>query len=468
MYTRIKKTPSPRESYVKQLISQGELEAKVARELEQEFKERLELALEKARAGETAQTKPGAGEHFSQFRNVPQEAIFEPRETHVSEEDLRAIGAAMTRLPDGFKAHKKVSKLLTQRRDQIDTGKGINWGTAEMLTYGSLLWQGIPCRLSGQDVKRGTFSHRHAVVFDMETGKDYIPLNHMKEDQEKFAVYNSHLSELAVLGFEFGYSLAKPRCLVIWEAQFGDFCNGAQILIDQFIVSSEWKWNRVSNLVMFLPHGYEGQGPEHSSARLERFLQMCARNNIQVANLTTPAQLFHILRRQVLRDFRKPLVLMTPKSLLRAPECVSSLDDFSQGSFQEIIDDPKGSDQASRLLLCSGKIYYELEKRREETGAEQVAIVRVEQLYPFHAQRMEEIRKRYDRVEDIIWVQEEPRNMGAWSFIEPLLRNHFGRDIRCVARDASPSPAAGSLKQHQQEQKLLIESAFGEEGMEKA
>lgn len=459
MYDTIKKMPTPRESYVAELIRQGDLEAKVARELEQSFKNKLEEALALARSGKVLTKKP-EGAHYSTYRPTTDAEIFAVVETAVDSEILNQVAEGMTAIPGSFQAHRKARRLMDNRRKQILDGERIDWGSAETLAYGSLLVQGYPVRLSGQDVRRGTFSHRHAVLWDMENGSTHTGLNHLQQDQAHFSVFNSHLSELAVLGFEFGYSLARPKALVIWEAQFGDFSNGAQIIIDQFISSSESKWNRISDLVMFLPHGYEGQGPEHSSARLERYLQLCAENNIQVANLTEPAQLFHILRRQVLRDYRKPLVIMTPKSLLRHEDCVSGLDQFTSGRFREIIADSEDYGDAERLLLCSGKLYYDLKKKRTESGSKHVAIVRIEQLYPFAAQQLEAIRKAMPKLKDVVWVQEESRNMGAWSFVEPYLRDLFGQ-VRYLGRDASASPAVGSLAKHRLEQESILTQAFG-------
>jgi 2-oxoglutarate dehydrogenase E1 component len=316
--------------------------------------------------------------------------------------------------------------------------------------------------LSGQDCERGTFSHRHAVLYDFETREKYVPLQHLDEKQERFCVYNSLLSEAAVLGFDYGYSLDYPRMLCVWEAQFGDFVNGAQVVIDQFIVSSESKWQRNSGIVLLLPHGYEGQGPEHSSARPERFLQACAENNIQVANLTTPAQLFHALRRQMHRDFRKPLIIMSPKSLLRHPSAVSRIDDFTSGSFQEIIDDPAAPAKPGRIVLCTGKVYYDLLEYREKNKSNitDAAIVRVEQLYPLHRNRLAELFDKYGHNARLIWCQEEPQNMGAWSWIAPQLEEIFGHKAIYAGRDAAASPAVGALAIHKMERAALLQDAF--------
>jgi 2-oxoglutarate dehydrogenase E1 component len=330
------------------------------------------------------------------------------------------------------------------------------------LAFGTLLLEGIPVRLSGQDSRRGTFSQRHAVLYDSRTGEPYYPLNGLSPKQAPFSAYDSLLSEAAVLGFEFGYSLDAPGTLVLWEAQFGDFANGGQVIVDQFIVCSESKWQRDSGLVMLLPHGYEGQGPEHSSARPERFLQLCAEDNIQVCNATTPAQYFHVLRRQMKRNFRKPLVLLTPKSLLRLKAAVSPIDEFSTGRFIEVIDDAQvDPSRVRRVLLCSGKIYYELAEQREKQQTREVAIVRVEQFYPFPAELLRRTLTRYRKAKEWAWVQEESMNMGGWTFMEPRLRA-LGWPVAYVGRDMSASPATGSRRVHLQEQKELLEAAMGQ------
>ncbi len=331
-----------------------------------------------------------------------------------------------------------------------------------MLAIGSLLWEDTPVRLSGQDSRRGTFSQRHAVLVDMKTGERWTGLDHLKEKQPEFCVYNSLLSEAAVLGFDYGYSLDEPNMLIMWDAQFGDFATGAQVIIDQFIASAESKWGRASGLVMLLPHGYEGQGPEHSSARLERFLQLCAEENIQVVVPTTPAQYFHLLRRQVRRDFRKPLVVLTPKSLLRHKLAVSPVDRLVAGHYHDVLDDPSAADRARRVLLCSGKIYYDLLAHRAGVGAERdVALVRIEQLYPWPAQELKTVLGRYRSVREWVWVQEESQNMGAWTFVAPRLEDLLGLAVQYVGRDASASPATGSKVVHDREQAEIVEAAIG-------
>lgn len=388
-------------------------------------------------------------------------------ETGVSGGVLDRIADAIGTFPPGFTVHPNLIKTLQTRRENIKSRKAVDWGTGEAMAFGSLVMEGISVRLSGQDSRRGTFTQRHSVVVDFNTGADYYPLANLDPKQASFDVYDSSLSEAAVMGFEFGYSLDDPGSLVMWEAQFGDFANGAQVIIDQFLTSCESKWNRSSGLVLLLPHGYEGQGPEHSSARLERFLQMCAENNIQVVYPTTPAQYFHLLRRQVKRNFRKPLVVMTPKSLLRMSEkrplelqAASPVSEFTSGHFREVLDDQKAKPElVSRILVCSGKVYYDLAAKRDELGTQAVAIVRLEQLYPWPQEQLSAVLSRYRQCKEWVWVQEESQNMGGWSFAEPRLRAmNFPFDY--VGRDASASPATGSHHVHEREQELLVNGAF--------
>jgi 2-oxoglutarate dehydrogenase E1 component len=383
--------------------------------------------------------------------------------TAVPAERLRAIGEAVRRLPPGFSPHKRIPALLEARHAMVERGEGIDWGCAETLAYGSLLVEGTPVRLSGQDTIRGTFSHRHAILFDAETGASYVPLNQLAPDQAQIEVVNSPLSEFGVVGFEYGMASADPRRLVIWEAQFGDFSNGAQVIIDQFLASGESKWQRQNGLVLLLPHGYEGQGPEHSSARPERFLQLCAEGNLQVVNCSTPAQLFHALRRQMHRPFRKPLVVMSPKSLLRHRRAVSRLDDFATGGFQPVLGDPRPQEPEAvrRVLLCSGKIFYGLDQGREERDWGGIAILRLDQLYPFPAAELADALRAYPRATDVAWVQEEPANQGAWTFVRPRIEEHLdGRRLRYVGRPEAASPATGSHKIHESEERALVERAL--------
>jgi 2-oxoglutarate dehydrogenase E1 component len=377
---------------------------------------------------------------------------------------LRAIADAARRVPEGFTPHKRALTVYGERNAMVERGDGLDWGCAEMLAYGSLLLEGIPVRLSGQDTVRGTFSHRHAMLWDVETGASDVPLNRLADGQAAFEVVNSPLSEMAVVGFEYGMSSADPRRLVIWEAQFGDFANGAQVIIDQFMAAAESKWQRMSGLVLLLPHGYEGQGPEHSSARPERFLQLCAEDNMQVVNATTPAQLFHVLRRQMHRPFRKPLIVMSPKSLLRHPRAVSPLTELTNGAFRPVLDDPLEADPDSirRVIVCSGKIFYALEAGRAERDWGGIAIARLEQLYPFPSDELRAALRRYPRATDVVWAQEEPANQGAWDFVEwrvqAVLR--AGQRLRYVGRKAAASPATGSHKVHQSEEASIVEVAL--------
>jgi 2-oxoglutarate dehydrogenase E1 component len=375
----------------------------------------------------------------------------------------------ITQFPENFHVHPKLRNFVEKRRQAIGTGGPIDWAFAEALAFGTLVLEGTPVRLSGQDSSRGTFSQRHLAFHDSETGKRYIPLQHISPEQARFDVFDSSLSEYAVLGFEFGYSVADPLTLVLWEAQFGDFANGAQIMIDQFIVACEQKWGQPTGLVMLLPHGYEGQGPEHSSARIERFLTLSAERNIIVANCTTPANYFHLLRRQMYgghdrRGTRKPLVVFTPKSLLRHPKAVSTLEDLAAGGFQEVIGDATADPgRVTRVVFCSGKVYYDLIAGREQQQAEHVAIVRLEQLYPFAEQEVRDTLARYPQTAEVVWAQEEPRNMGPWR----VMREYFDsvlepshRQVRYVGRPESASPASGSGKRHQQEQAAIVNDSL--------
>jgi 2-oxoglutarate dehydrogenase E1 component len=385
--------------------------------------------------------------------------------TAVSRDVLNRVAEGTSRLPSDFTPHPKLKKLMASRLDSVKTGKGIDWGTGEMLAIGSLLLEGTPARFTGQDVQRGTFSHRHAVLYDFETGKPYIPLNNIDPaTQANLTILNTMLSELAVVGFEYGFSSADPRILVCWEAQFGDFVNGAQPIIDQFIVAAESKWQLMNGLVMMLPHGFEGQGPEHSNAYLERFLSLCAEENMQVCVPTTPAQVFHLLRRQIHRKFRKPLVLMMPKSLLRHEPSFSGIEEFTDGNLQVVIDDPAQPERDSvrRVLFCSGKVYYSLAAAREKENVKGTALVRVEQLYPFPRKEIQAVLSRYRQAREIAWVQEEPENRGAWGFMEHRLRELLPDPavLTYFGRDEGASPATGNYKMHQVEEQEILAHAL--------
>ncbi len=388
-----------------------------------------------------------------------------PVNTGLKEEVFDHIGKTLTTIPEQFNLHPTLAKrFIPPRQEALKTGAGFNWGFAESLAWGGLLLEGHPVRLSGQDVRRGTFSHRHAVFYDSETRQRHIPLRNLAPDQAKFCVYNSLLSEFAVLGFDYGYSLGCPEMLCMWEAQFGDFSNGAQVIIDQFISSAESKWQTPSSLVMLLPHGYEGMGPEHSSARLERFLQLCAENNMQVGNFTTPAQIFHALRRQKKRPFSKPYIIMTPKSLLSRAEAVSPKEDFLDGTcFQEMLPDIKhfeAPEKVERIVFCSGKVFYDLNQHRNEKGIMNTAIIRVEQLYPFNDSLLKTLVSQFHNVSKYVWCQEEPQNMGAWTFIAPRLMSALNSNIRYAGRCAASSPATGAKATHKRGQMQLVEEAF--------
>jgi len=388
----------------------------------------------------------------------------DPVITGVNHEELIEVSRALGHVPENFNLHRKLDRLLRYRREAVEKNEPIDWGLAEMLAYGTLLREGYPVRLTGQDVERGTFSHRHAVLTDQKTGGKFRPLDHIHPNQARMCIHNSPLTESACLGFEYGYSLGDPNMFVIWEAQFGDFANGAQVIIDQFIASAETKWQRHSGLTLFLPHGYEGQGPEHSSARLERFLILCAGDDMQVVYPTTPSQMFHLMRRQMRRNFRKPLVVMTPKSLLRHPHATSQAEEFVSGRFQPVIDDPSVTDPSRirRMVLCSGKIYYELAAHREQVGRDDVAIIRIEQLFPLSKGLLDPIFDRYVHCEERLWVQEEPKNMGAYRHIDALIREYYNDTlVQYVGREPHSSPAEGSTRMHAQIQDSIMIRAIG-------
>jgi 2-oxoglutarate dehydrogenase E1 component len=462
MYSAVDKKPSVREVYVQRLVELGNFSEAQATEIERSRKKVLEDALDATRG--KSFTPPlysmqglWAGYVGGTDADCPEV------ETAVPRERLRELMLRANDLPAGFGVHPKLERLVEMRREMAEGARPLDWGAGELLAFASLVTEGYPVRLSGQDARRGTFSHRHAVLHDHVTGRLYTPLARMVEGQARFEVWDSPLSEAGVLGFDYGYSQDYPDGLVVWEAQFGDFANGAQVIVDQFLSSSEDKWYRLSGITLFLPHGFEGQGPEHSSARLERWLNLCAENNMQICNLTTPAQLFHALRRQVVRPFRKPLVIMSPKSLLRAPAASSTLDELASGSFQRIIPDREvAPEKVKKVLLCSGKIYYDLAAARRELGRSDVAIIRIEQIYPLQPERLAELLRPYADGTPLLWVQEEPWNMGAWYYMRARLPDMIERrlPLSCVSRPESASPATGSHGAHKIEQARLIEQAF--------
>ena len=473
MYKVIRSHATTLELYAKKLVEEGVVTDAEVEEARAAWRTKLEAEYE---AGQTY--RPNKADWLDgRWSGLKANDVDDDRrgQTGVPLERLKEIGLSLTAVPEGFNVHRTISRIIESRRKMVETGEGIDWSTAESLAFGSLLDEGHPVRLSGQDSERGTFSQRHSVLIDQDTEARYIPLNNIRDEQARYEVINSMLSEEAVLGFEYGYSLSEPNALTLWEAQFGDFANGAQVVFDQFISSGERKWLRLSGLVCLLPHGYEGQGPEHSSARLERFLQMCAEDNMQVANVTTPANYFHILRRQLNRDIRKPLILMTPKSLLRHKRAVSTLDDMAIGSsFHRVLRDDAArggsvtlvEDSAiRRVVLCSGKVYYDLYEEREKRGVDDVYLLRVEQLYPFPLKTLVNELSRFKNAE-VAWCQEEPKNMGSWNFVDPylewVLAQVSGRTTRptYVGRPSSAATATGLMSKHLAQLKAFMDEAF--------
>jgi len=466
MYRTIARRPTTRKLYADRLVAAGVLDEAEVAAMAGEFTAQLETQFEAA-----ASYRPNKADWLEGAWAGLEQAPEDDRrgDTAVPLELLHEVGRSLVTVPEGFQLNRKIARQLEAKRDAIESGEGIDWATAEALAIGALCAEGTHVRFSGQDSGRGTFSHRHAVLVDQQTEERYVPIDHVRPGQARFDIIDSPLSEAAVLGFEYGYSLADPKTLVLWEAQFGDFANGAQVIIDQFLSSGEAKWLRMSGLVMLLPHGYEGQGPEHSSARLERYLQLCGEDNIQVCNLTSAANYFHALRRQVRREFRKPLVIVTPKSLLRAKEVASRLDEMGPGSsFHRVIAETEAiaaDDKVRRVVLCTGKVYFDLVKARAEKGDDTVAVIRVEQLYPFPFNSLAKALQRYRNAE-IVWCQEEPQNMGAWSFVDRRIEQVLAgldtaaKRARFAGRAEAASPATGLFKRHQREQAALVEDAL--------
>jgi 2-oxoglutarate dehydrogenase E1 component len=451
MYRQIKSRPAINRLYSDFLAESG-VSRSVLDEIEHSVVDRLEASFN------TPPQLRSIGFHDT-WSALDSEFSSENVDTNVSAETLLLLSRRLAELPPGFNAHDKIQALIQKRFEAVLKKSGIDWGNAEVLAYATLLDEGISVRLSGQDSCRGTFSHRHCVLHDGIDGTRYVPLSALARDGASFQAWDSPLSEFGVLGFEYGYSLESPLGLTIWEAQFGDFANGAQVVIDQFIVSGETKWNRASGLVLLLPHGYEGQGAEHSSARIERFLQLCAGNNIILANPSTPAQMFHLLRRQVKRSFRKPLIIFTPKSLLRHPECVSSVEAICDGTFHEILADQVNPDFVRRVLICSGKIYYDLLDELNRRGVSDVCIIRIEQLYPLRIDLIDAELMRLSGAARFVWVQEEPENMGAWQHVRTILTGRFSQ-ILYVGRPADSCPAVGSHRLHLEQQAEIVKLAF--------
>jgi 2-oxoglutarate dehydrogenase E1 component len=460
MYKVIRKKPTARQIYTDRLTAAGVLPAAEAAAMMEQYRDGLDQGKPQARAALglignkfTVDWSEYLGADWS-----------EPVKTAVDMPRLRALGKAITSYPSDWVLHPRVLAIMQARERMVSGDLALDWGAAETLAYASLVQDGYPVRLTGQDSGRGTFFHRHAVLYDQATDRRYVPLQHLATNQPKFTVTDSVLSEEAVMGFEYGFSTAEPHCLTIWEGQFGDFCNGAQVIIDQFISSGEAKWGRLSGITLFLPHGYEGQGPEHSSARLERFLQLCAEYNMQVCVPSTPAQMFHMLRRQMVRPLRKPLIIMTPKSLLRHPLSVSRLEELSTGGFYPVIDeiDDLNPSTVTRIVLCSGKVYFDLLKSRRDVKANSVAIVRLEQLYPFPSEEYEAILRKYPNAHEIVWCQEEPQNQGSWYQIRHRLQSKLGpqHELLYAGRAGAAAPATGIAALHEQQQKNLVTAAL--------
>jgi 2-oxoglutarate dehydrogenase E1 component len=461
MYKLVAEHPSNSETYARRLIERGTVTREDLEAMRRGVVDAIDAAREEAQEMSEQPTPPTLGRAWKGLQRAGEDWR---ADTAVPRETLERVAHALVTVPDGFHWHKRLKRLMEERAAMVLEDRDIDWGCGEALAIGSLLLDGVKVRLSGQDTVRGTFSHRHAVYFDAETGEPYVPLNHLSEDQNVFHIVNSPLSENAALGFEYGYSTADPWTLVAWEAQFGDFVNASQVVIDQFLASAEVKWGRMSGLVLLLPHGYEGQGPEHSSARLERFLELCAERSMQVCNPTTPAQLFHALRRQMKRNFRKPLVIMSPKSLLRHKLAVSHLAEFTEGGFKPVLDegDPIDRGKVRTLLVGSGKVYFTLLDARRERGIETHAIARLEEMYPFPDPEFAALVGGYPHLERLVWVQEEPMNMGAWRQIRHRLERHVPQsaELCYVGRSPAASPATGSFGVHQEEESTLLDTAF--------
>jgi len=459
LYALIEKHPDPMQIYKKHLLEQGWVEEQYLQKVETKISGLFEKSLDESKKIEKAHIQSFLDNVWKDLRRAKPEDFDTSPNTSVKLDKLKAIGRRIANVPEGENFFRKLVRLQQSRMEMIEKTGIIDWGMGELLAYGTLLEEGFPVRISGQDSVRGTFSHRHAVLKIEDSEREYFPLNNLSKKQARFDIYNSPLSEYGVLGFDYGYSLASPFTLTLWEAQFGDFANGAQIIFDQFLSSAEDKWNVMNDLVVLLPHGYEGQGPEHSSARIERFLILSAEHNIQVINPTTPANFFHVLRRQLYRDFRKPLIIFTPKSLLRHPRCVSRLEELATGRFQEIYDDPSANpENIKKVVFCSGKVYYDLLVEKEEIEANDTAIIRIEQLHPFPLKQIEQLLDQYAKASDWLWTQEEPANMGPWNYIRHQLEKVL---LRLVARPPSGSPATGSPEFHEIRQRKIIEKTFG-------
>ncbi len=459
LYKAIAKHSNPRDIYAAKLIAEGVIDDSYIGKLEKEYKASLETELEDSRKEDKTVITPFMADEWNGFVTVQEDEMAKTIDTSSTKENLTIVAEAITALPKNKKFLRKVNKLIEDRRKMFFENNSLDWAMGELLAYGTLLQEGHDVRMSGQDVERGTFSHRHAVVKVEDSEEEVIPLNLISDKKGEFQVYNSHLSEYGVVGFDYGYAMASPNTLTIWEAQFGDFSNGAQIMIDQYISAAEDKWKLQNGLVMLLPHGYEGQGAEHSSARMERYLQLCAKDNMFIADVTTPANMFHVLRRQMKANYRKPLIVFTPKSLLRHPKAISPIDDFINGSFQKVIDDSTSEiNKVKTLVFTTGKFYYDLLAAREEHSREDVALVRVEQLFPLPADKINDIISKYTNADDVVWAQEEPRNMGAWSHI--MMHFNNAHKFRVASRRFYASPAAGSSVRSKRRHQEVIDYVF--------
>ena len=455
LYKSISKHPNPREIYLEKLKNQGEIEANLAKEMQKDFKALLQKKLDEVRDDKGDEENQREVHTWAGFRAAQAKDFLKSPSTGIPLEKVLEYSSKIIELPENHQTFKKIKRIFEDRKKMVQEDR-LDWALGELLAYASLLDEGTSIRMTGQDSERGTFSHRHAVIVSEDGSKEHIPLQHVSKHQGNFEIHNSLLSEFAVLGFEYGYSNLSPNALTIWEAQFGDFANGAQVTIDQYIASGQTKWGNYSGLVLLLPHGYEGQGPEHSSARLERYLQLCANHNMQVCNITQPANFFHALRRQIHRDFRIPLIVMSPKSLLRHPKAVSKLKDFTQGGFQELIKDELVQENAKKLIFCSGKIYFDLVEKQQSENIKDIAVIRVEQLYPMPEVQMINEAKKHPKAK-ILWVQEEPKNMGSWQHI---LRYDWPFEISYLGRKSSATTATGFASVHQKEQHEIIQKAM--------
>ena len=458
LYKAIAKHANPREIYAEKLINEGVIDADYVKKLEEDYKSELESELEDSRKEDKTVITPFMQDEWKDFERVAENEMMKPVDTTYPLEGLNEIVEVISSLPKDKKFIRKIERLVESRKAMFEENK-LDWSMAEHLAYGTLLKEGYDVRISGQDVERGTFSHRHAVVKVEDSEEEVVLLNNISDDQGKFYIYNSLLSEYGVVGFDYGYAMANPNTLTIWEAQFGDFSNGAQIMIDQYISSAEDKWKLQNGLVMLLPHGYEGQGAEHSSGRMERYLQLCAKDNMFVADCSTPANMYHLLRKQMKANYRKPLIVFTPKSLLRHPQVVSTASEFAKGSFQMLIDDDVIDPQGVKtLVFVTGKFYYDLFEERERLNRKDVALVRIEQLFPLPVEKMREIMKKYNKADDLVWAQEEPRNMGALSHI--LMHFEEARDFRKASRRPYGAPAAGSSVRSKNRHQQVIDYVF--------